>query len=97
MTDSYETIIETLEQLRREVCAYDHPSLEKPPPTCDCKYANLGTAGKPLHTSEATGCPELRAAIEALRLLQAFQRAGFTVIQTPGRNDAHAEGADNGV
>jgi hypothetical protein len=61
-----EQAIATLEQLRRELCAYDHPSMEKPPPTCDCKFANVGTAGRPLHSGEATGCPELRLAIAAL-------------------------------
>lgn len=84
MTDRIETIISTLETLRRRVCAYDHPGFEVPPPTCDCKFSNIGTHGKPLGMSEQTGCPELREAIDALRVIQAIGNAGFLIIHRQG-------------
>lgn len=57
-----ETVAATLEQIRQQRCHYGPNAT-----TCDCKYANIGSHGRPLGQGEASGCAELRQAIWAVR------------------------------
>lgn len=63
---SFDRTLKTLEELRQRLCAYCAPG--QVPGTCDCRYANLGSHGRPLGTGDVTGCPEIREAMDVLRL-----------------------------
>lgn len=56
-------VADSLEVLRRRVCAYTSPV--NAPSFCDCKY---GLSDDTRNVSEQTGCPELRDAIRLLRM-----------------------------
>lgn len=64
---SAESLIESLERLRWQLCDYVDQ------PTCDCKY---GASGR----GEQTGCPELRDAIYTLRGLRAERDAALAAL-----------------
>lgn len=55
-------VADSLEVLRRRVCAYTSPV--NAPSFCDCKY---GLSDDTRNGGEQTGCPELRDAIRLLR------------------------------
>jgi hypothetical protein len=89
-----QALILDLERARREVCPY-------PPPGCDCKFSlpglsqpfgeALAVPAKP--SSEATGCPELLAAISVLRRMSDRPESAPVIHQEPALTESERPGS----
>lgn len=67
--DAFESLIEQLKDQQHKACAYG--TREGDDKTCDCKYLRGWYLSDPaVLVGEATGCCELRAAIQILVLMQ---------------------------